>query len=207
MQDISPPARIWHPPYGWWIYLVAIFLFNVLIFTTPLLLHSAPVVGLPLYEAFHYTCHQLDYRSLCYFPTQTNSPISDCEPWDGTLHYERTPMPLNNGVVGYEIPVCARDVGIYLFMLVGGLLWPVFFKPASTKWPPVWILLIALVPTAIDGFTQLFGWRESTNTLRLFTGAVMGVVMPFYIIPMLNEVFSFMDKNAPPKGVPQTPKN
>jgi len=32
-----------------------------------------------------------------------------------------------------------------------------------------------MVPVAIDGFTQYFGPRESTNTLRFITGFIGGV--------------------------------
>ena len=35
--------------------------------------------------------------------------------------------------------------------------------------------IILLIPSAIDGFTQLFEYRESNNTLRLITGILGGL--------------------------------
>ncbi len=177
-------------PYGWWLYLAAMVAFLGLIFVTPFLEQAGSPAGSVLYESFHYFSHQLDSRSLCYFPRGPHSPIGDCTAQDGTFHPVRTPMPLRDGITGYKIPVCARCVGIYLFMLAGGLAWPLFFKSNSIRWPSIWILAIALAPVAIDGTTQLFGWRESNNSLRLLSGAIMGFALPFYIIPLFNGILS-----------------
>jgi uncharacterized membrane protein len=32
-----------------------------------------------------------------------------------------------------------------------------------------------MIPAAADGFTQLFGWRESNNNLRFLTGFIGGI--------------------------------
>ena len=61
---------------------------------------------------------------------------------------------------------------------------------------------VALIPLAIDGFTQLlagmlgspvyywlyypFGLQESTNLIRWVTGAIAGAALGVYTVPMLN---------------------
>jgi len=79
-------------------------------------------------------------------------------------------------------------MAIYAAMLLGGLLMPFLYDVRSRKTPTIWILILAIVPIAIDGGTQLIGMRESTNSLRLFTGAIIGFVIPFFLIPLVNDL-------------------
>jgi uncharacterized membrane protein len=91
---------------------------------------------------------------------------------------------------GYAFPVCSRDVGIYLSALLSGIL--IFFlkKTDGGEVPnPIWFIL-ALVPIALDGGTQLIGLRESTNFLRLLTGAIAGFAFSFYCVPLMNKAFA-----------------
>lgn len=192
-----PTATAAPNPKGWYIYLAIMILFNALIFASPLLLASGSTLAIPTYAAFKFTCHQLDSRSLCYYNDGGNI-IGDCLPQNGVLRYERNDVVLSAGRVGYKIPVCTRDVGIYGAMLLGALIWPFVRKPYSRKWPHLAWLVIALLPTAIDGFTQLFGWRESTNLLRLWTGAAMGLGLAFFLIPACNQIFNKTSEKPTP---------
>ena len=97
---------------------------------------------------------------------------------------------------GYKLPVCARDTAIYLSMLLGLLALPLFQKIDGEEWPRKWLLVAAAVPIGIDGITQLFGLRESTNLLRIITCIIIGVVLPFYIVPMLNSLYYFLLEKA-----------
>lgn len=76
---------------------------------------------------------------------------------------------------GVQMPVCARCVSIYMATAIG----LIFFRLkgfGDREFRMNWILLALLfVPTGIDGLTQLFGWRESTNALRLVTGVPYGL--------------------------------
>ena len=49
------------------------------------------------------------------------------------------------------------------------------------------------MPTAVDGFTQLFGWRESTNLLRLITGFPYGVGYAYLIAWGLPLVYALLE--------------
>jgi uncharacterized membrane protein len=41
--------------------------------------------------------------------------------------------------------------------------------------------MLLMVPVAIDGVTQYFGPRESTNTLRFITGFIGGVGLIIFL--------------------------
>ena len=49
--------------------------------------------------------------------------------------------------------------------------------------------LVAIAPMAIDGLTQLLGWRESDNYMRSLTGALAGAVIGVDIGVLLLDAF------------------
>lgn len=71
---------------------------------------------------------------------------------------------------GTLMPICARCTGVYLGMLVGILTFAAMPWIEGRLLKPM--MLIALVPIAVDGVTQALGFRESTNALRVVTGFV-----------------------------------
>jgi uncharacterized membrane protein len=91
---------------------------------------------------------------------------------------------------GIQQPVCARDVSIYIATAVG----LVFFRLkgfGEREFKINYVLTVLLfLPTAIDGFTQLFGWRESTNELRLITGFPFDIGYAYLIAWALPFVFA-----------------
>ncbi|MFA6907712.1 MAG: DUF2085 domain-containing protein [Candidatus Micrarchaeia archaeon] len=148
-----------------------------------------------MYAAFAPTCHQLTSRSDCLLVSKIDGSYSfgDCMKSD-VLSYSRANAVENGAQTGYKLPVCSRDVAIYLAMLVGALALPFVRRVESEEWPNKWLLVAACIPIAIDGFTQLFGLRESSNSLRMATGAIVGVVLPFYIVPMLNSLWGIAEE-------------
>jgi len=173
-------------------FLLALFLFNGLIFITPLVASQDAAAGDLLYLAFAPTCHQLTSRSLCLFKSNDGKmSMGDCLP-SSEFSSTRVNEIAYADKTAYKFPVCARDVAIYLAMLAGLLALPFIQKIGSEDWPDKWILVAAAVPTAIDGGTQLLALRESSNLLRIITGAIIGVALPFYILPMLNSLYAFM---------------
>jgi len=70
---------------------------------------------------------------------------------------------------GKQFPVCARCTGIYL----GYLSFPIFnfdiFHLSS------FLSTLLILPTVIDGLSQAFMNRESTNLIRITTGILSGV--------------------------------
>ncbi len=101
---------------------------------------------------------------------------------------------------GNQMPVCARDIGIFLGFAIGCLIfglrgfnrWTVrdtFLSVFPDRWmgavygrdlrlvAVILVMGLGLLPMAIDGFTQLLlDSYESNNPLRLITGAGAGIV-------------------------------
>ncbi|OGS41481.1 MAG: hypothetical protein A3K67_04095 [Euryarchaeota archaeon RBG_16_62_10] len=91
-----------------------------------------------------------------------------------------------------QMPFCARDLGIFVGLAAGfGLM--AFFR---YKVHPV-ILLAGLVPIGIDGGLQQVTDYESTNTLRIVTGTVAGVVLALLFAHFLFIVQEDREKRRP----------
>lgn len=70
---------------------------------------------------------------------------------------------------GKQFPLCSRCTGI----VIGYWLYPfLIFDIISI---PLIILIAMHIPMVIDGMTQLFFNRESTNKLRFITGFMAGI--------------------------------
>jgi len=70
---------------------------------------------------------------------------------------------------GKQFPVCARCTGIYL----GYLSFPIF--NFDLYYISSWFSILLIIPTLLDGLTQAYMRRESTNFVRLTTGILGGV--------------------------------
>lgn len=176
------PAR--YLPYA--AYMLALFIFLIPIFATPIFIApNDENTATTVYTIYALTCHQLTSRSFCYFPTKVS--IEDCFS-SSTLQLTRANTVVKDGAVGYKFPVCARDVGFYSAAFLGGILFAIVRRLDDDAVPRLRYFIIALIPIGIDGITQLFGWRESTNLLRFLTGALAGIVVPFYLFPIINKI-------------------
>jgi len=71
---------------------------------------------------------------------------------------------------GNQMPFCARDVGIFLGLVLGMAI--AFVTGIRPKWP---VVILGFVPMAIDGGLQLVTSYESSNPLRLVTGLLAGI--------------------------------
>jgi uncharacterized membrane protein len=79
----------------------------------------------------------------------------------------------------WYFPVCARCTGFYIGAF-SYFIYVYFFFVEYT----ITLILIAflmIVPTLLDGSTQLFDLRNSNNILRLFTGLIGGVGLAILI--------------------------
>ena len=87
-------------------------------------------------------------------------------------------------ISGYQMAFCQRNTAIYASMFVAGLA----FAVVRNRIKPIdWRLYLALItPMAIDGFTQLFGLRESNWELRTITGALFGMGTVWLVYPYVE---------------------
>jgi uncharacterized membrane protein len=169
---------------GFIVYMGLCALFLLPIYIAPYIAAGNPSLFHAIQGAYAPACHQLTSRSICYY---ANGAIGDCT---YASLASKEDIVVRDGVVGYKFPVCARDLAIYGAMIVGGLLFPLWKGIDNAQLPRMRYFVIALVPIALDGGTQLLGFRTSTNALRLITGFIAGIVVPFYVLPMLNGLLS-----------------
>lgn len=69
---------------------------------------------------------------------------------------------------GTRMPICARCTAIYIGLIAGAVAF--LIAPWIHERFLRVMVWLALLPMAVDGFTQLARLRESTNTLRIATG-------------------------------------
>jgi len=84
---------------------------------------------------------------------------------------------------GHKFAVCSRCTGIYFGFAFTLLLYPLIRSLRSTATPPRSVLILATLPLAIDFSLTFFGIWENTHTSRLLTGALLGSVSVFYVMP------------------------
>jgi uncharacterized membrane protein len=89
-------------------------------------------------------------------------------------------------IFGHQLCLCERCLAIYSVMFLGSLV----FALSKMRLPGLrlWQALLLTVPIAADGFTQMFGLRESTWELRLITGALFGFAAIWYTLPYVQKV-------------------
>jgi uncharacterized membrane protein len=179
-----------------------------------------------IYTIYSPMCHQMASRSFFLFGDQyaypralTGSELTPIEAYMPTLPEfagastnpnEWTTFLLaarnfvGNEEMGYKMALCARDIAIYFFVLVGGLIYAVLRPRYNIKPLPLWAFIVfGMGPIALDGFSQLFSQygvaspalsffntvfplRESTPLLRTLTGAIFGLSLVWLAYPHVN---------------------
>ena len=107
-------------------------------------------------------------------------------------------------VNGNQMPVCTRDVGIFLGLALGGFIYSrkglnrwtvrdsmlsifsdnqleyVYRNDLRTK-AVLLLVAVTIIPIGIDGFAQMLTSYESTNLKRIITGLPFGVLVSLYL--------------------------
>lgn len=78
------------------------------------------------------------------------------------------------------MPICARCTGIYLGLLAG--LVAFLAVPWVAEKTMRMVSIVAVMPLALDGLSQLAGLRESTNPLRIATGMAAGMAFGMWVL-------------------------
>ncbi|MBP8293645.1 MAG: DUF2085 domain-containing protein, partial [Caldilineaceae bacterium] len=95
---------------------------------------------------------------------------------------------IGNPEVGWKVALCQRDVAIYAAVFVTGVIYGLVrdrMRPLPFKY-----YVLFLIPIAIDGGTQLIGWRESNWFLRTVTGALFGFASVWLAYPYVEDAMA-----------------
>jgi uncharacterized membrane protein len=184
-----------------------------------------------IYTIYSPLCHQMTQRSFFLFGEQVAYPreiagtsltpiedyIGEIPEFDGVsadnwpAFFTAARRFVGNEQMGYKMALCERDIGIYGFVLIGGLIYAMIRNRVNVKpLPLILFIIIGLGPIAVDGFSQLFSYwvtppdgsagsglmaqvqqflplRESTPAMRAFTGALFGLMLVWLAYPQVNK--------------------
>jgi uncharacterized membrane protein len=182
--------------------------------------------GRLLYTIYSPMCHQMASRSFFLFGEQYAYPraiagtnltpieayIADVPEFAG-ISADPADWPdfmlaarsfVGNSVMGYKMALCERDIGIWGFFFIGGLVYAFARRYGRVRPMPILLfILVGLLPIAFDGFSQLFSQfavatsglafldtlfplRESTPFLRALTGALFGFSLVWLTYPRIE---------------------
>ena len=100
-------------------------------------------------------------------------------------------------LAGHQFGVCSRCTGLYTGFAVAVLIYPLTRTLIRTDAPRRRWLILAAVPLLIDFSLTYFGVWSNTHFTRFTTGALLGAVSVFYVMPGLVELSSaFMRRFA-----------
>jgi uncharacterized membrane protein len=88
----------------------------------------------------------------------------------------------------HQFAVCARCTGIYAGFALAAVLYPLVRSLRLTEAPPRKWLFLAAAPLAIDFAVGYLGIWANTHSSRFATGALLGAVAVFYVMPGLMDL-------------------
>lgn len=88
---------------------------------------------------------------------------------------------------GAKLGVCVRCSSIYFSFLAGLLIVPLVRSARPRSIPPALWLVVGIVPMALDALLNDLGILLSTDSSRIITGSLAGVVLSFFILPLFTE--------------------
>jgi uncharacterized membrane protein len=93
-------------------------------------------------------------------------------------------------LAGHQFAVCSRCTGLYTGFAIAALSYPLVRSFKTTNTPRRLWLILAAVPLVIDFALGYFSIWQNNHLSRFITGALLGSVVVFYIIPGLMELSS-----------------
>lgn len=91
-------------------------------------------------------------------------------------------------LAGHPFAVCSRCFGLYSGFATAALLYPFVRSLRSSETPARKWLFLAAAPMAIDFGIEFLGLGHNTHFSRFATGALLGSVAVFYIMPGLMDL-------------------
>jgi len=92
-------------------------------------------------------------------------------------------------LMGHEFGVCSRCTTIYFGFLLSSIIYPFVKKLNHNDLPSIWILIAGAGLVGLDGGLDWIGVWQNTFLSREITGSILGLILPFYIIPGFIKVF------------------
>ena len=93
-------------------------------------------------------------------------------------------------LAGHQFAVCSRCTGLYSGFAAAALVYPLARSLKRTDRPRRLWLILAAVPLLADFSLTYFGVWSNTHFTRFSTGALLGSVAMFYVMPGLVELSS-----------------
>lgn len=93
-------------------------------------------------------------------------------------------------ILGHALGVCSRCSFIYFAFLLGVILYPFIHKLDNVRMPAIWVIITAVILMVGDALLDIFDLFNNTFITRSITGFILGVVLPFYLIPGFT-IFSY----------------
>jgi uncharacterized membrane protein len=109
-------------------------------------------------------------------------------------------------VAGYPLAVCARCTGLYAGFAATVVVYPVLTSLKRTHAPERMWLFIAAAPLAVDFALGFLGIWENSHASRLVTGALLGAVSVFFILPGLVQLSLYQRLFGPGSSKPSEHK-
>ena len=91
-------------------------------------------------------------------------------------------------LAGDKFAVCSRCTGIYAGLAGGVLAYPLISSLKQAQTPRLVWLFLAAAPLAIDWSLGYFSIWQNNHVSRFSTGALLGAMALFYILPGLIEL-------------------
>src|SRR5712671_7612360 len=93
-------------------------------------------------------------------------------------------------LAGHKFGVCSRCTGLYSGFALAALIYPLVRSLRQTETPSIVWLFLAALPLVIDFSLGYFSIWQNNHASRFATGALLGSVAVFYILPGLIELSS-----------------
>lgn len=91
-------------------------------------------------------------------------------------------------IAGHPLAVCARCTGLYVGFTAALIVYPLAVSLRRTFTPSRKWLFMAAVPMAIDFGLTFLGIWQNTHSSRFLTGALLGSVAVFYVMPGVSDL-------------------
>ena len=146
-----------------------------------------PEAAQVIYTVYSVFCHQLPDHSYFLFGPDLapQDPALIAAGMSSSSNLFQVRSFIGEPAIGWKVALCQRDVAIYASVFLTGLLYGLVRHRVRKL--PFKIYVLFVIPIAVDGLTQLVGWRESNWWLRTLTGALFGFASVWFAYPYLEE--------------------